>query len=317
MDTNSCEKGVPSSSHGDTAENHVEDVVAGLSGVVITHEDKQRYALDLPKNVCEDDLVTNRDLGIDLEQDASLPDLNASLAESPGDEAATSFEGDVIGSIENAELVGTPPVKVGDQLIAAAANKTFENYTTSSLCKKITTGRKQMDAVAGQHFEVYDELKQLRSMYLDFAVQHRSLVQKLNIRDTLQIEEKLPHPLTDEQVDLLRGMKLKVLRSCNVKISAPVIKQERTIEEQEDQQLRETSFDMLKESEYESCNKMDLSKYDVAILHTKKVRCELCGKTFNTSDGLKSHLNSHSGHFFQCDWCPDKKYTAIKAFKNI
>ena len=40
-------------------------------------------------------------------------------------------------------------------------------------------------------------------MYLDFAVQHRSLVQELNIRDTLQIEDKLPHPLMDEQVDLL------------------------------------------------------------------------------------------------------------------
>ena len=79
-------------------------------------------------------------------------------------------------------------------------------------------------------------------MYLDFAVQHHSLVQELNIRDTLQIEEKLPHRLTDEQVDLLRGMKLKVLRSCKVKISAPVVKQEPTIEEQEDQQFRETKI---------------------------------------------------------------------------
>ena len=40
-------------------------------------------------------------------------------------------------------------------------------------------------------------------MYLDFAVQHRSLVQELNIRETLQIEEILPLPLTDDQVDLL------------------------------------------------------------------------------------------------------------------
>ena len=91
---------------------------------------------------------------------------------------------------------------------------------------------------------------------------------------------------------------------------------EKTIEEQEDQKFRETSFDMLKETQYESRNKMDLSKYDVAILHTRQIRCELCGKTFNTNEGLKSRLNSHSGHFYQCEWCPEQRYTSQKAFKK-
>ena len=148
-----------------------------------------------------------------------------------------------------------------------------------------------MDAVATQYFEVYDELKRLRKMYLDFAVQHRGLVQELNICDTLKIEDKLPHPLSDDQIDLLCGMKLKVLRSRKVKCAGSVVKRELTIEEQEDQQFRETSFDMLKETEYKSRNWLDLSKYDVAILHTKQVRCELCGKSFITNDGLQTHLN--------------------------
>ena len=295
----------------------MDDVVTGLSGVVISQGDKQRYTLDLLKTVTEDDMITAKDLGLDIPQDdMSLPDLDASLTAN----VSTSFESDhdehVIGTVTSAEIVGSPPVKVSDELIEASASKVFKNYTTASLRKKITTGRKQMDAVAGQYFEVFDELKRLCTMYLDFAVQHCSLVQELNIRDTLKVEDKLPHPLTDEQVDLLRGMKLKVLRSCKIKVPAPVVKQEKSYEEQEDQQFKETSFDMLKESKYEARNRLDLSKYDVAILYTKQVRCELCGKTFNTNDGLKSHLNSHLGHFFQCEWCPDKKYLVIKAFKK-
>ena len=139
-------------------------------------------------------------------------------------------------------LLATPPVKIGDEQVDAAANKTFENFTTERLRKQIKTGQKQMDAVASQYFEVYDELKRLRKMYLDFAVQHRGLVQELNIRDTLKIEDKLPWPLSDDQIDLLRGMKLKVLRSRKMKCAGPVVKRELTIEEQEDQQFRETSL---------------------------------------------------------------------------
>ena len=163
MDTNSVDKIVPASSHVDTGETHMDDVVTGLSGVVISHGDKQRYALDLLKNVSEDDMITAKDLGLDIDpEDTSLPDLDASLTAIAN--ASTSFEGDehdkhVIGSVQNAEIVGSPPVKVGDHLIAAAASTVFENYTTESLRKKITTGRKQMDAVAGQYFEVFDELK--------------------------------------------------------------------------------------------------------------------------------------------------------------
>ena len=120
---------------------------------------------------------------MDIEpEDTSLPDLGASLAEN----GVTSIDGDehdehVIGTVTSVEIVGSPPVKVSDELIEASASKVFENYTTASLHKKITTGRKQMDTVAGQYFEVFDELKQLHSIYLDFAVQHHSLVQELNI----------------------------------------------------------------------------------------------------------------------------------------
>ena len=124
MDNNQVEEGVPSSNHGNAAEGHMDEVVSGLSGVMISNEDKKRYALDLLKNLCEDDMITNRDLGIETENDITLPDLNESLATATLDEP--EFEENIIGSVEHAELAGTPPIKVADELIASAASKTFE-----------------------------------------------------------------------------------------------------------------------------------------------------------------------------------------------
>lgn len=290
--------------------------VVGISGIVVTPADKKRYALQMLKSVTADDLMSAKDFALEEAEPSTLPDLDETLnATDPGNSNDNTVH-EVIGSVQNAEIVGTPPVKITDTVIDAAANKALEHYTTASLKRTITTGRKQMDAVAKQYFSLYDELKSLRDMYLRFAQQHRILVQELNIRETLKIEGKLPRPLSDEQVDLLRGMKVKVLRSRRVRVDAPIVKQEKTDEEKQDQEFRETSFDLLKETQYESRNKLDLRKYDVAILHTKRVRCELCGKNFSTNEGLQSHLNSHSGHFYQCEWCPEKRFTAQKAFKK-
>ena len=52
------DKFVPGPNHGDVAETRMDEMVTGLSGVVITQGDKQRYALDLLKNATEDDMVT-------------------------------------------------------------------------------------------------------------------------------------------------------------------------------------------------------------------------------------------------------------------
>ena len=292
-----------------------EMLVVGISGIVVTPQDKKRFALQLLKSVTEDDLMSAKDFAI--EEEPTLPDLDETLDAADPENLSENDNTQVIGSVQNAEIVGTPPVKITDTVIDAAANKALEYYTKDSLKRTISTGRKQMDAVAEQYFNLYDELKSLRDMYLSFAQQHRILVQELNIRETLKIEGKLPRPLSDEQLDRLRGMKVKVLRSRRVKVDVPVVKQEDpSPEEKKDQEFRETSFDLLKETQYESRNKLDLRKYDVAILHTKKLRCELCSKTFITNEGLQSHLNSHSGHFYQCEWCPEKRFTAQKAFKK-
>ena len=80
MDSNSVDKVIPSPSHGDVGDARMDDVVTGLSCVVISQADKQKYTLDLLKNITEDDMVTTKDLGLNIEaEDMSLPDLDASL----------------------------------------------------------------------------------------------------------------------------------------------------------------------------------------------------------------------------------------------
>ena len=304
----------PVASHVEV-ENEAPPVV-GISGIVVTPADKKRFALQMLKSVTPDDLMSTKDFALEEAEPSTLPNLDETLDGTDPGNSNDNTEQQVLGSVQNAEIVGTPAVKITDTVIDAAANKALEHYTTDSLKRTITTGRKQMDAVAEQYFNLYDELKSLRDMYLSFAQQHRILIQELNIRQTLKIEGKLPRPLSDEQLDNLYGMKVKVLRSHRVKVNAPVVKQEKTDEEKKDQEFRETSFDLLKETQYESRNKLDLRQYDIAILHTKRLHCELCGKNFNTNEGLQSHLNSHSGHFYQCEWCPEKRFTAQKAFKK-
>ena len=180
-----------------------QETFCGLSGLVVNHEAKKRFALNLLKSVTEDDLMTENDFS-KHDEEITLPDLDSETSEQ--EQPSTS-------SRPVSEIVGTPAVEISDNLIDAVANKALQHYTTAQLNKTISTGRKQMDAVAEQYFNLYDELKRLRTLYLNFASQHCLLVQELNIRSTLQIEGKLPRPLTDDQIDLIRGMKVKVLRT--------------------------------------------------------------------------------------------------------
>ena len=157
--------------------------VVGISGIVVTPQDKRRFALQMLKSVTADDLMSAKDFALEEAEPSTLPDLDETLDGTDPGNSKDNTEEQVLGSVQNAEIVGTPTVKITDTLIDAAANKALEHYTTDSLKRTITTGRKQMDAVAEQYFNLYDELKSLRGMYLSFAQQHRILIQELNIRE--------------------------------------------------------------------------------------------------------------------------------------
>ena len=89
--------------------------------------------------------------------------------------------------MQTAEIVGTSPIKITDTVINAAANKALKHYTKDALKKTISTSRKQMDSVAEQYFNLYDELERLCDMYLSFSQQHQLLDQELNIRGVLKV----------------------------------------------------------------------------------------------------------------------------------
>ena len=126
-----------------------QETFVGLSGLEVNREGKKRFALNLLKTVTEDDLMTENDFS-KHDEEMSLPDLDSETDVQP----STS-------SRPVSEIVGTPPVEITDNLIDACANKALEHYTLAQLNKTVTTGRKQMDTVAEQYFNLYDELKRL------------------------------------------------------------------------------------------------------------------------------------------------------------
>ena len=273
---------------------------------MLTPEEKRHVALDVLLNVTENDLVKVTDDLLEIANDTSvLPDLTS--------EPMDTAEPDIA---EHAEVVdGKPPVKFTDTLIQQAMDTTFADVTTKKLDKQMTKARKQMDAIAKSYLDLSEELDRQRGIYIAFAKRFRYMNQERNIRETLDVEGKLPRPLSDEQLDSLRGMKLKVLRTRKVKVQAPVATPDLTAAEKEQQEFIESSFNLLKQTQYEARNKLNSSKYEIAVYHSKRLRCELCSRPYKTKEGLKSHMRSHAGEFFQCQWCPSKRYTSEKSYK--
>ena len=82
--------------------------VVGISGIVVTPADKKRYALQMLKSVTSDDLMSAKDFALEEAEPSTLPDLDETLdATDPGNSNDTTAQ-QVIGSVQNAEIVGSP-----------------------------------------------------------------------------------------------------------------------------------------------------------------------------------------------------------------
>ena len=285
-----------------------------IGNQVLTPIEKRRVALSILLHVTEDDLTSP-----DLPDEEPGLDTLPELGENPDELVQATHESDKDSDEELSDA--EPNDDKQQELIEAAMNKRYSLLKTAELKKRKTQNRKDMDAVGETYFTVYDELKKLRNLYLQKAQDHRHMMQELNIRETLQIEGKLKRPLTEDQVASLKGMKIKVLRTRKIEIKKgdeekPSGAALPSFEEKEDEEFRKISFDMMKESQYESKNRLDMSDYNIAILHTARYRCELCTKVYKTKHGLTTHLREHTGQAFVCQWCPDKKYRSEKSFKQ-
>ena len=265
---------------------------------VLTPVEKRRVALSILLHVTEDDLTSP-----DLPEEEPGLDVLPDLGEEPDEltQAAHESDKDTDEELSDAE----PSEDKQQELIEAAMRKRFSLLKTHELKKRKMQNRKDMDKVGETYFEVYDELKKLRNLYLQKAQDHRHMVQELNIRDTLNIEGQLKRPLDEDQVASLKGMKLKVLRTRKIEIKKgdeekPSGEPLPNFEATEDEEFRKISFDMMKESQYEAKNRLDMSDYNVAILHTARFRCELCAKVYKTKHGLTTHLREHTGQAFVC-----------------
>ena len=259
-----------------------------IGNQVLTPIEKRRVALSILLHVTEDNLTSP-----DLPDEEPGLDTLPELGENPDELVQATHESDIDSDEELSDA--EPNDDKQQELIEAAMNKRYSLLKTHELKK-----RKDMDAVGETYFTVYDELKKLRNLYLQKAQDHRHMMQEINIRQTLQIEGKLKRPLTEDQVASLKGMKIKVLRTRKIEIKKgdeekPSGATLPSFEEKEDEEFRKISFDMMKESQCESKNRLDMSDYNIAILHTARYRCELCTKVYKTKHGLTTHLREHTG----------------------
>ena len=186
------------------------------------------------------------------------------------------------------------------------SKQTIDSWSANDLEKRITGYRYIMDKVAKQFFTVHDEAVRLQRRYTRMAVTHKKMAYTLRARQTLNIVG----PMTEELEKKYKDFNSKKLRS-----RALEMKLEPSQGELDDQDFYDRSREMLKDIPVK--NRMDVTNDKLVVLHTFKYRCEVCGQTYRSKDGLNSHLRRHTGEGYTCELCSEYRFfSSEKAYRS-
>ena len=196
----------------------------------------------------------------------------------------------------------TPPEPQSDDF----SKKTVDSWDAETLEKRIAGYRILMDKVAKQFFTAHDEAVRLQRRYTRMACMHKKMAYTLRARHTLNIVG----PMTEELEKKYKEFNTKKLRS-----RALEMKLEPSQGELDDQEFYERSREMLQDIPVK--NKMDMQNDKLVVLHMFKFKCEVCGQTYRTKDGLNSHLRRHTGEGYKCDLCSEYRFfSSDKSFRR-
>ena len=196
----------------------------------------------------------------------------------------------------------TPPEPQSDDF----SKTTVDSWDAQTLKKRISGYRILMDKVAKQFFTAHDEAVRLQRRYTCMACMHKKMAYTLRARHTLNIVGRM----TEELEKKYKDFNSKKLRS-----RALEMKLEPSLGELEDQEFYDRSKEMLKDIPYK--NRMDMQNDKLVVLHMFKFRCEVCGETYRTKEGLNSHLRRHTGEGYNCELCSEYRFfSSDKAFRQ-
>ena len=193
----------------------------------------------------------------------------------------------------------------------------FDGQDTKTLRRDIKKLRASMNRTSKRFYEAHRECVRIRDDYYAKCIQHEKMAQNIHIRETLKIKGRIQRPFNQMESNILYSSKLR---------SGKKIKQESQTAEDEHKEeqflFKDTSFELMRQlsrnagtSEHDSKRHQ---KRNICMMQVFNERCAMCGKYFQTKEGLNSHLAKHTRTYFKCKFCslPDRQFASEKAFRH-
>ena len=251
---------------------------------------------------------------------AASPDPSTSKSKNGGASkpATTSATSDKDVNYSPEELPPIPDLNSSPdtQEVVIGTAIVYDDMDTKTLRKDIKKLRSSMNATSKRFYEAHRECVRIRDAYYAKCIQHEQMAKNIHIRETLRIQGRIQRPFNQMQSNMLYSSKLR---------SGKKIKSEPTAADKhkEEQYLfKDTSYELMRQLSHNAGNSEHDSKRhqkkNVCMLQVFNERCAMCGKYFQTKEGLKSHLAKHTKTFYRCKFCPKpyRQFASEKAFRH-